>query len=77
MAKHDTDVTSLVFGLLFLGLAAVWALVQADVLTWPAASVLGPVVLVVAGLVGLLLTLRRATPPTAEGGHDDSATPTA
>ncbi len=59
MAKHDTDVTSLVFGVLFLGLAGVWALVQYDVLTLPAASVVAPMVLVVAGVAGLVLTLRR------------------
>ena len=59
MAKHDTDVTSLVFGLLFLGLAGVWALVRYELLTLPAASVVVPVVLVVAGAAGLFLTLRR------------------
>jgi len=59
VAKHDTDVTSLVFGLLFLGRAGVWALVQYDVLTLPAASVVAPMVLVVAGVAGLVLTLRR------------------
>lgn len=59
MAKHDTDVTSLVFGVIFLGLAGLWALVRYDVLTLPAASVVAPVVLVVAGACGLFLTLRR------------------
>jgi membrane protein implicated in regulation of membrane protease activity len=60
VAKHETDVTSLVFGLLFLGLAALWALVELDVLSAPDASVAGPVVLVAAGAAGLLLTIRRA-----------------
>lgn len=59
MAKHDTDVTSLVFGVLFLGLAGISALVRHHVLTLPAASVVAPVVLVLAGAVGLGLTLRR------------------
>ena len=59
MAKHDTDVTSLVFGLLFLGLAGLWALVQYDVLTLPTASLVAPIVLVAAGVAGLLLTVRR------------------
>ncbi len=59
MQRHETDVTSLVFGLLFAGLAGVWALVHYSVLTLPAASVVAPVVLVLAGLAGLLLTLRR------------------
>jgi hypothetical protein len=57
--RHETDVTSLVFGLVFLGVAALWALVQADLLSLPDASVLGPAVLVVAGLVGIAVTVRR------------------
>jgi fatty acid desaturase len=58
--RHDTDVTSLVFGLLFLGLAVVWALVEVDVVSWPDASGFFPVLLVVAGLVGLLSSVRRS-----------------
>ena len=61
VVKHETDVTSLVFGLLFVGLAGLWALVQYDVLTLPAASVVAPIVLVAAGVAGLLLTLHRGT----------------
>jgi hypothetical protein len=49
----------LVFGLVFLGVAALWALVQSDLLSLPDAWVVGPVVLVVAGLVGIAVTLRR------------------
>lgn len=72
MVKHETDVTSLVFGLLFAGLAGLWVLVQYDVLTLPAASVVAPLVLVAAGVAGLLLTLRRGksapkpTEPTSD-----------
>jgi hypothetical protein len=51
----------LVFGLVFLGVAAIWALVQADLLSLPDASVLGPAVLVVAGLAGIAVTLRRGS----------------
>jgi hypothetical protein len=57
---HDTDVTSLVFGLLFLGIAAVWALVEQDVVSWPDASRIFPVVLVAAGLIGLVGSLTRS-----------------
>lgn len=57
---HDTDVTSLVFGLLFLGIAAVWLLVQQDVVSWPDASRIFPVVLVVAGVIGLVSSLTRS-----------------
>ena len=59
VARHETDVTSLVFGVLFLGLAALWALVRYDALSLPAASVMAPVILILAGVAGLALTLRR------------------
>ncbi|HKG50848.1 MAG TPA: hypothetical protein VKB14_10435 [Actinomycetales bacterium] len=61
MRRHETDVMSLVFGLVFLGVAALWALVQSEVLSLPDASVFGPAVLVVAGLVGIVVTLRRGS----------------
>lgn len=57
MRRHETDVTSLVFGLVFLGLAGLWALVQGKVLSLPDASVVGPALLVGAGVVGLVVTL--------------------
>ncbi|WP_460460520.1 hypothetical protein [Angustibacter peucedani] len=49
--------TSLVFGLVFVGLAGLWALVQGDLLSLPDASVVGPAVLVAAGVIGLAATL--------------------
>ena len=58
--RHETDATSLVFGLIFLGAAAVWALVEADVVSWPDASGFFPVLLVVAGVIGLVSSLRRS-----------------
>ena len=66
MRRHETDVTSLVFGLVFLGVAAIWALVQTHLLSLPDASVLGPAVLVVAGLVGIAVTVRRGTRGTRQ-----------
>lgn len=60
VGRHDTDVTSLVFGLLFLGIAAVWLLVQQDVVSWPGASRIFPVVLVAAGVIGLVSSLTRS-----------------
>jgi hypothetical protein len=57
---HDTDVTSLVFGLVFLGLVGVWALVTTDVVSWPDASRIFPALLVLAGLVGLVSSLSRS-----------------
>lgn len=59
MAKHEIDVTSMVFGTLFVGGAGVWALVAGDVVSWPDASRIFPILLVVAGLLGLASTLRR------------------
>lgn len=69
MRRHDLDVTSLVFGLVFLGVAATWALVQSRLVAVPDLSLLGPAVLVVAGVVGLAATLakgRRDRGPTDE-----------
>jgi hypothetical protein len=58
--RHDADVTSLVFGLLFLGAAVMWALVESDVVSWPDASGIFPVLLVVAGVIGLVSSVRRS-----------------
>ena len=74
MQRHDTDVTSLVFGLVFVGLAALWALVQGDLLSLPNASVVGPAVLIGAGAIGLVATLsgtarsRRRQPDADDDG---------
>jgi len=61
---------SLVFGLVFLGVAALWALVQSDLLSLPDASVFGPAVLVVAGLIGIAVTLRRGNRGTRDEIRD-------
>ena len=57
MRRHDTDVTSLVFGLIFVGVVGLWALVASDTMDFPDLSVLGPALLVVAGFIGLAATL--------------------
>ena len=70
MRRHDTDVTSLVFGVIFAGVALVWALVETDVVELDNLTVLGPAVLVVAGLiglVGLVASLRGSRPRDEEG----------
>lgn len=67
MRRHDTDVTSLVFGVIFAGVALVWALVETDVVKLDNLTVLGPAVLVVAGLVGLVASLRGSRPRDEEG----------
>ncbi|GAA4348116.1 hypothetical protein [Angustibacter luteus] len=60
MRRHDTDVTSLVFGLIFVGVVGLWALVASDTMGLPDLSVLGPAVLVVAGFIGLAATLGKS-----------------
>lgn len=59
MSVHDTDVTSLMFGLVFAGSALVWALVQTGVLTLSVLPVAVPVLLVVVGVVGVAAALSR------------------
>lgn len=68
---HSLKVTHLVFGLLFLGVAGVWALVMGDVINEDELTVLGPGVLIAAGVIGLVASLassrnrrRRNTLPT-------------
>jgi hypothetical protein len=68
--RHDTDVTSLVFGLIFLGLAAIWPLVHHDVIGWPGLGILAPILLIGAGLIGLVASItssrRRRNAPALE-----------
>jgi hypothetical protein len=59
MKRHDTDVVSLVFGLLFLGVSAMWPLVHFDVLGLPGLEVAAPVLLVSVGLAGLVASFGR------------------
>ncbi len=72
MRRHDLDVTSLVFGLIFLGVAATWALVQTELVTPPDLSLLGPAVLIVAGVVGLAATLAKGQRQRGRDAADDS-----
>ncbi len=59
MQRHDTDVVSLVFGLLFLGVSAMWPLVHYEILGLPGLGVAAPVLLVSVGLAGLMASLAR------------------
>lgn len=59
MNRHPADVVALVFALVFLGCAALWAgwaygSLDVGALTWAV-----PVVLIVAGIVGITASLRR------------------
>jgi hypothetical protein len=57
--RHDVDVVSLVFGLLFVGVSLMWPLVHFDVLGLPGLEVAAPVLLVSVGLAGLMASLGR------------------
>ncbi|TDE15747.1 hypothetical protein [Jiangella asiatica] len=59
MKRHETDVVSLVFGLLFLGVSAMWPFVHYDVLGLSGLEVAMPVLLVSIGLAGLLASLSK------------------
>jgi hypothetical protein len=61
--RHELDVTSLVFGLVFLGAVAVWGLVQAGLLTAALVPIAVPVLLVVVGGVGMVAALVRHRAP--------------
>jgi len=53
VTRHDTDIVSLVAGLLFLGVVGSWALEEVNVLPGSRGWLL-PLVLVAAGLIGLV-----------------------
>ncbi len=59
MQLHETDVTSLVFGLVFVGVAVVWGLAELGVITLATLPVALPVVLVVVGVIGVVAAVRR------------------
>ncbi len=74
---RSIKIPHLVFGLLFLGIAAAWALVVSDVASTGELGVLGPVVLIAAGVVGLVASLagsrrrQQAQRDASPFDHDD------
>jgi hypothetical protein len=56
-ADHSVKVPHLVFGLLVLGVAGIWALGASDAISGESLAVLGPGVLIVAGVIGLAASL--------------------
>jgi len=56
-ADHSVKITHLVFGLLFLGVAVVWALVVGNVINENDLAVLAPAILIAAGVIGLAVSL--------------------
>lgn len=57
---RSVKVAHLVFGLFFLGVAGIWALVQGEVITADRLTVLAPAVLIAAGVIGLAATLANS-----------------
>ncbi len=74
MRRHEVDVTSLVFGLFFLGAAAIWGLAGDPVHAawgWPL-----PTLLIAVGVIGLLTAVTQRRPrPQHERGRDESDLP--
>jgi len=70
---HDTDVTSLMFGLVFAGSALVWALVETGVLTLSVLPVAVPVLFVVVGVVGVVAALSRGRRSDTAAASGDGA----
>jgi hypothetical protein len=56
-ADRSVKIPHLVFGLLFLGIAGIWALGVSDLISGERLAILGPGVLIVAGVVGLAASL--------------------
>lgn len=75
-ARHPVNVTHLVMGLVFLGVAGSWALRQLDVISAEDGRWVLPVILVLAGGAGLVAAvakgLSRSKPQPAEDRYDES-----
>ena len=56
-ADRTLKIPHLVFGLLFLGFAGLWALGESGAISGEGVTILGPAVLVLAGVVGLAASL--------------------
>lgn len=56
--RHATDVISLVFGAIFAGFTVVWLLTATGVIGLDDARLAGPVALITAGAIGLVVALR-------------------
>lgn len=68
--RHATDVISLVFGAIFAGFTVVWLLTIAGAIGLDDARLAGPVALITAGAIGLVVALRpRTRGEQTDGDH--------
>jgi hypothetical protein len=77
MSTRPISVAHLVFGLVFLGAAVLWAIGAATEADAPDLAVLAPTVLIgagVAGLIGLVVNARNARVAAREPFRPESAT---
>ena len=71
MRRHELDVVSLVFGLVFGMVALLWPLWRLDVLDDSSLSWLPALALVVIGLLGVTLSIMRSRRPLEELERSD------
>ena len=74
---RSVKVPHLVFGLLFLGVAGIWALGTSGLISGERLTILAPAVLIAAGVIGLVASLasgrnRRHANSQASGGYPDT-----
>lgn len=69
---HPVDIGHLVMGLAFLGIAGVWALIEAEVVTGDDTRWLMPLPWVIGGAVGLFVVALRAARPRRTPHHTDT-----
>jgi hypothetical protein len=76
MTRHPFRWENLIFGVVFLGIVASWAVREQDLLTPRELSITASAVLIVLGVVGIAATLWRArpapVPPTTDTGIIDT-----
>ena len=72
MTMRPISITHLVFGLIFLGLTALWIVGETTDAEAPALAIWGPVVLIGAGLVGLAAIVFNARTARTEPADESN-----
>ncbi len=75
MRTHAVNVMHLVFGLVYLGIAGIWALSAAGVVDSGRMEWLLPLVLVVAGAAGLVASVARGFGRSTPDEADENGSP--